>query len=106
LFPVTQGSLNPEGKMQGGFLTAAFDNVFGPLSYLAARSPCVTLDIHTQYFRGLTIGETVTIVAEVIARGQSSVFMKAEAFNSSQKLVAVSSTNLLIVKEYGPAFGQ
>jgi uncharacterized protein (TIGR00369 family) len=97
-FPVMEGSLNPQGKMQGGFLTAAFDNVFGPLSYLAARTPCITLDIHTQFFRGLKSGETVTIVAVVVARGPGSIYMTAEAHNSAEKLVATSNTNLLIVK--------
>lgn len=98
VFPVTGEILNPQGKMQGGFLTAAFDNVFGPLSYLAARSPCITLDIHTQFFRGLEAGDTLTIIAEVAARGTGSIYMTAEAFNSAKKLVATSNTNLLIVK--------
>jgi uncharacterized protein (TIGR00369 family) len=97
-FPVMNGSLNPQGKMQGGFLTAAFDNVFGPLSYLAARAPCITLDITTQFLRGLEAGETVTVAAEVVARGPGSIYMTAEAFNSAGKLVATSHTNLLIVK--------
>jgi acyl-coenzyme A thioesterase PaaI-like protein len=97
-FPVLAASLNPQKKMQGGFLTAAFDNVFGPLSYLAARTPCITLDIHTQFFRGLEAGDTVTIDAEVKARGNSSIYMTAEAFNSAKKLVATSTTNLLIVR--------
>jgi len=97
-FPVLPGNLNPQGKMQGGFLTAAFDNVFGPLSYLAARTPCITLDIHTQFFRGLEVGERVTIVAEVAARGTNSIYMTAEAKNPAGKVVATSHTNLLIVK--------
>jgi len=84
--------------VQGGFLTAAFDNVFGPLSYLAARNPCITLDIHTQFFRGLDAGDTLTITAEVVARGQGSISMTAEAYNSVNKLVASSTTNLLIAK--------
>lgn len=97
-FPVVSECLNPQGKMQGGFLTAAFDNVFGPLSYLAARNPCITLDIHTQFFRGLEAGETLTIIAEVVARGSASIYMAAGAFNAAKKLVAASNTNLLIVK--------
>ena len=36
-FPVLEESLNPLRTMQGGFIVAAFDNVFGPLSYAAAR---------------------------------------------------------------------
>jgi len=97
-FPVLGEGLNPQNKMQGGFLTAAFDNVFGPLSYLAARSPCTTLDIQTQFFRGIDDHETITITAEVIARGSNSIYMTADAFNSIGKLVAKSNTNLLIVK--------
>ncbi len=96
-FPVTSESLNPESAMQGGFITAAFDNVFGPLSYLAARNPCRTLDIHTQFIRGIREGDTLVVRALVIARGTNTIHMTAEATNSAQKLIATSSTNLLIV---------
>jgi len=34
-FPVLESYLNPGGSMQGGFITAAFDNVFGPLCQAA-----------------------------------------------------------------------
>ncbi len=97
-FPVTRRSLNPQATMQGGFIAAAFDNVFGPLSYLAARSACTTLDIHTQFIRGIGEGDTLCITAQVIARGTNTLFMTAEATNSAGKLIATSSTNLLIVR--------
>ncbi len=97
-FPVTSDTLNPQANMQGGFITAAFDNVFGPLSYLAARGACTTLDIHTQFIRGIGEGDTLYITAEVIARGPSTLFMTAEATNSAGKCIATSSTNLLIVR--------
>ncbi len=97
-FPVTAESLNPQATMQGGFITAAFDNVFGPLSYLAARSPCTTVDIHTQFIRGIGEGETLIITARVVARGPHSIHMTAEAVNSAHKLIASSNTNLLVVQ--------
>jgi uncharacterized protein (TIGR00369 family) len=97
-FPVTAESLNPEQTMQGGFITAAFDNVFGPLSYLAARCPCTTLDIHTQFVRGIEKGDELIVTARVVARGPNSIHITAEAVNSSNKLIAASSTNLLIAR--------
>ena len=97
-FPVTFGTLNPQAAMQGGFIAAAFDNVFGPLSYLAARGACTTLDIHTQFVRRIDEGDTLIITAEVVARGSSTIYVTAEAVNSAHKLIATSSTNLLIVR--------
>ncbi|HTP12222.1 MAG TPA: PaaI family thioesterase [Bacteroidota bacterium] len=97
-FPVKADTLNPEAAMQGGFVTAAFDNVFGPLSYLAARNPCKTLDIHTQFIRSIREGDTLIVTANVIGRGTGTIFMTAEAMNSTQRLIATSSTNLLIVR--------
>ena len=97
-FPVTRESLNPQAKMQGGFIAAAFDNVFGPLSYLAARGPCTTLDIHTQFIRSIDEGDKLVITARVVARGPSTIYMTADAVNSTSKLIATSNTNLLIVR--------
>ncbi len=97
-FPVIMDSLNPQAKMQGGFITAAFDNVFGPLSYLAARGPCTTLDIHTQFIRSVDEGDKLVITARVVARGLNTIYMTADAVNSTTKLIATSSTNLLIVR--------
>ena len=96
-FPVKAETLNPEAAMQGGFITAAFDNVFGPLSYLAARNPCRTLDIHTQFIRSIREGDTLVITATIVARGTDTIHMTGEAVNSAQKLIATSSTNLWIV---------
>lgn len=98
-FPVLPEHLNPGGTMQGGFITAAFDNVFGPLSYLAARGVCTSIDIHTQFVRGIEAGDTLTVTATVVSRGTGTTYMTGEARNSARKLVATASTNLLIVSK-------
>jgi acyl-coenzyme A thioesterase PaaI-like protein len=87
--------------MQGGFITAAFDNVFGPLSYLAARGVCTSIDIHTQFVRGIGAGDTLTVTAIVVSRGTSTIYMTGEALNSAKKVVAIANTNLLIVSKKG-----
>ena len=48
--PVEARYENPTGMMQGGFLSAALDNVLGPLSYLVAR-PSATTQLNVTFLR-------------------------------------------------------
>lgn len=96
--PVTEEMLNPMRVMQGGFVTAAFDNAFGPLSYVAAKNPCTTLDMHTQYIRPIPVGELLTVTVRVISRGPVSLHLSGEAFNRKGKLVASCSSNMIVMK--------
>jgi uncharacterized protein (TIGR00369 family) len=97
-FPVLEEYLNPMKTMQGGIITAAFDNVFGPLSYLAARTPCTTLDLHTNYIRSILAGDTLTVTARVVSRGISAMHLSGEAVNAKGKLVATCSSHMIPVK--------
>lgn len=96
--PVSDDMLNPMGVMQGGFIAAAFDNAFGPLSYAAARNPCVTLDMHTQFIRPIPVGDTLRVTVRVVSRGPVSLHLTGEAHNSKGKLIATSSTNMIVMK--------
>jgi acyl-coenzyme A thioesterase PaaI-like protein len=49
-FPILPGQLNPYDTLQGGFLAAAVDNTFGPLSLLVAP-PNVTRRMELTYSR-------------------------------------------------------
>ena len=94
-FPVLEEYLNPMKAMQGGFITAAFDNVFGPLSYLAARTPCTTLDLHTNYIRSIAAGDTLTVTARVVSRGLSAMHMSGDAVNGKGKLIATCTSHMV-----------
>jgi uncharacterized protein (TIGR00369 family) len=96
--PVLEESLNPLRDMQGGFLVAAFDNAFGPLSYLSARAPCVTLNMTTQFIRSVGIGDVLTIRAEVVSRGRDILQMKAEAHSSKGRLVATATASAAVLR--------
>jgi uncharacterized protein (TIGR00369 family) len=98
-FPIVEEYLNPMKSMQGGFITAAFDNVIGPLSYLAAKTACVSLDMHTNYIRPIFTGDELTITARVIIRGRSTMNISAEGVNSKGKLVATCTSHLMIMKK-------
>lgn len=95
---VTEEMLNPVRVMQGGFITAAFDNAFGPLSYAAARVPCTTLDLHTQYIRSIAVGDTLSVSVRVVSRGPVSMHLSGEAHNSKGKLVATCTSNMIVMK--------
>jgi uncharacterized protein (TIGR00369 family) len=96
--PVLEESLNPMRTMQGGFLLAAFDNAFGPLSYLAARAPCVTTNLNAQFIRTITPGDRLTVHARVASRGAQMLHMTAEAFNSKNKLVGVATAGATVMR--------
>jgi uncharacterized protein (TIGR00369 family) len=96
--PVKEEMLNPMGVMQGGFITAAFDNAFGPLSYAAARTPCTTLDLHTQYIRPIPVGDVLTVAVRVVSRGPVSMHLAGDAHNSKGKLIATCTANMIVMK--------
>ncbi len=100
-FPVPEKYCNPMGNMQGGIIAAAFDNTFGPLSFLAARAPTTTIDMNTQYIRPVPQGETFTITAQIVLRGFSTMYMTANGYNRAGKLVAMSTTNIMILRPRG-----
>jgi len=98
-FPVQEEMLNPVLRMQGGFITAAFDNVFGPLSYVAARGLCSTIDIQTQFLRGIEAGDFLTIEGRVVTRGSVTMHLTADGFNGKGKLVATCAANMIIHRD-------
>ena len=63
--------------MQGGFITAAFINVLGPLSYLIAKKPSVTLELTTNYIRPIMVGDVIIIQAHLVGKGFAAMHMSA-----------------------------
>jgi uncharacterized protein (TIGR00369 family) len=97
LFPVLKSQLNPAGSMQGGFISAAFDNVFGPLCYRASKTPASAMvHMNTSYHRPVFEGDELTITARVKTKGRRIVHMEGEAYNRESKLVASAHCDYLI----------
>ena len=97
-FPASPRYANPMGTIQGGFIAAAFDNVLGPLSYLAAGRPCTTSSLSVNFIRAIQPGDEIRITARVISRSRQTLHLRAEAVNREGKLAAVALTNLAVVK--------
>jgi uncharacterized protein (TIGR00369 family) len=91
---------NPTGVMQGGFVCAAFDEVFGPLSYMAARRPAVTIEMNTSFLRPFQAKQKfLTVRAEVVSASRSLLLLEAKATRPDGKLVAISKVNCMVMAE-------
>lgn len=91
---------NPMHMYQGGFLCAAFDEVYGPLTYMAAGQPVVTIEMSTSFIRPFTAkDEFIVIKAEVISKTKSLIVLKAEARTKEGKLVASSTNHSFIMSD-------
>jgi uncharacterized protein (TIGR00369 family) len=91
---------NPIKTFHGGFLTAAFDDVCGPLTYMAAQRPAVTLEMSTSFIRPFTAkDEVMRIRGEVISQTKSILILKAEARTREGKLLAIFQSNSMILSD-------
>ncbi|MCB1173472.1 MAG: PaaI family thioesterase [Leptospiraceae bacterium] len=97
-FPVLENQCNPAGFMQGGYIAAAFDNTYGPFSYLLAKKPTASIDMNVQYIRPVKTGQQVSVTARLVARGFSSLAMAGEMHDARGRLLATSQTNLIMFK--------
>ncbi|MEM7182107.1 MAG: PaaI family thioesterase [Spirochaetota bacterium] len=95
-FPVPEKYANPAGVLQGGFLTAMFDNSFGPLSYLVAKKPTTSLDIITHYVRPIKVNHPLFITVQVVSRSKATMYMTGDAFDEKDRLLGSASTNMMI----------
>lgn len=98
-FPVLDWQINPRGAMQGGFITSAFDNVFGALSVIETKERDVaTIDINTTYERPIYKGDELIIIAWIKFKGRTLVHLWGEGYNKEGKLVATGSSNFIVLK--------
>lgn len=88
---------NAVGLLQGGFLSAMFDNLIGPLSYLTARGPTTTLELTTHFLRSVFPGQRLTLTAEVRKAGRTAIYIAAEAHNADNKLVATAMSTVQVI---------
>jgi acyl-coenzyme A thioesterase PaaI-like protein len=54
------------------------------------------VDIQTHFLRGVEANDVLTVEARVVTRGATMMHLSAEAFNAKGKLVATSTTNMMI----------
>jgi len=91
---------NPLGMFQGGFIGAVIDEVFGPLTYMAAERPAVAIEMNASYVRPFTEKDgTLVVHAEVVSKSNSLLLLRAEARTASGKLVATATNRSFILAD-------
>ena len=91
---------NPIYTYQGGMLTAAMDDVFGPLSYVTAERPCTTLSLNTTYLKAFTekMGHII-ITATVLSKTKSFIFMRADVHAPDGQMIAHAESHVAILRD-------
>ncbi|KGM94571.1 thioesterase [Clostridium novyi A str. 4552] len=98
-FPVLEKYLNPLKCMQGGFITAAFDNTFGIFFIMESGGEALTtIDISTSYQRPIFLGDDLIITVYIKKMGNTIVHMYGEAYNKENKLIATGNTNIMRIQ--------
>ena len=99
-FPVLKEYLNPYGSMQGGIVTAAVDNTFGPLSMLVAQ-PSVTRRIEVKYSNPITMdSEFIIVKAKFLEREGQWLKFKADVRDPEGLLLARAKSVHWIVDDF------
>ncbi len=97
-FPVLEEFLNPIRSMQGGFITATFDNTFGSICHYETKGqPMATIDISTTYQRPIFMGDELIITVWIKSMGKTVIHMVGEGRNKEGKLVATATTNFILL---------
>jgi len=91
---------NPLGTFQGGMLCGLFDEVYGPLTYMASGRPVVTIEMSTTFLRPFTQKDkTLVVRSQIVAKTKTLLVLKAEALTAEGKLVATSTSHSLILSD-------
>ena len=98
--PFQKRFTNPMGLFQGGFLSAAIDEVMGPLSYLSAKVPCMTISMNVTFIRPFQekMGHCL-IEAKILRRTANLIFLRAEVESPEGDLLAHAESVVTVMRE-------
>jgi len=99
-YPVLDIFSNPRKSMQGGFIAAAFDNIFGILVYITTKKiEMASIDISVNYLRPIFINDTLIVKAYLKSKGKIIVHLIGEAYDKEKNLIATASTNIMLLEK-------
>lgn len=99
-FPFQKRFTNPIGTFQGGFLIAALDDHFGPLSYSTAERPCTTLSLHSTFLKPFVESMGYALIeVEVLQKTKSFIFMRGIVTSPEGELLAHAESHVAILRD-------
>ena len=98
--PFQKRFANPVGLYQGGFLAAGIDDVMGPLAYVTADRPCMTLALNVTYLRPFSedMGHCL-IEVQILQKTKTLIFMRAEVKSPKGDLMAHAESHVSILRD-------
>lgn len=101
-FTVGEPSVNNNGVLHGGVVTAVLDvaSYLATLPTLGQGENAVTHDLSASLLRAVDAGARVAVAGEVLRRGRRLVFVRAEA-RCEGRLVAVGQVTKSVVAAAG-----
>ncbi len=95
-FNVEKYMLNPIGIMHGGIMATILDEVMGAASFTLGRpNGYATINMNVDYLNPAKAGDTVTGEGTIVRAGKTVLHVKAELFNSENKLLAKATSNMI-----------
>lgn len=92
---------DPPGWLHGGIRAAMLCDMLGVFAnFLGDRKPAITTTMSVDFIGKAFIGEKVRLVAEVVNRGGSLIYMSGKIFNEQRQIVARGSSSLFILTRY------
>lgn len=93
--PFKKKFTNPAGLYQGGFLTAALDEVFGPLAFVTHQGPCLTLSISVTFLKAFQESmKECLLTAEVVKETRQFIFMRGEVKTAEGEVIAFADSHV------------
>lgn len=99
-FPYQRRFANPVGLYQGGFLSAAIDEVLGPLAYITAGTPCMTLSLNVTYLKAFPEAmKNVIVEGLVLQKTNNFIFLRAEVKSPEGEIIAHAESHAAVMRE-------
>lgn len=93
--PFKKKFTNPAGLYQGGFLTAALDEAFGPLAFITHKAPCLTLSINVTFLKAFNESmKECFLEASIIKETRQFIFMRAEVITCDGEILAHADSHI------------
>lgn len=99
-YPVLEIFANQRSGMQGGFISAAFDNTFGMLTYMVlGHLQIATVDLNVSYHKPIYINDKLIITAYIKSQGKTLIHLTGEAHDKENNLIATATSNFYILRK-------
>lgn len=95
-FEVTEQLINPGKVLHGGVQCAILDELIGIVgSTLGFKEFLFAVDLKVDYMRPANLGDKLSVIAEIIRKGNNIINCTGEIRNQKGKLVSQARSNLI-----------